>query len=353
MAERSALTQVVQLAAESSPGTENTTADEFVELSSVGIEPSPSVEMDRFRPMGQKYQAFTALGKETVSANVSGRATYTELVYPLSSIVATPTPATVAGGSTATSWVFESDANDADTYTTYTVKHGDSNFYDDFLHGLFTELSFSFTRNSVDLSGSLMGKAMDTSATSGTAAALSGSASKLSLIPVLPTQVSVYLDDVSGTIGTTKLSRVLSADWSLGSRFSPVWPIDAALGTTFAAMIESEPDLTASLSMMADDDGMELLHDLRDGDRKLLRIEATGAQIDAGATAAEDKVLRLTIDTCVEFVDSGGFNDNDGVYTVDWSMIGVVDTASKIGTANGLPFSIEVINELTSLDPSA
>ena len=47
------------------------------------------------------------------------------------------------------------------------------------------------------------------------------------------------------------------------------------------------------------------------------------------ATDADYDNYRLRIDTCVEFTDTGGFNDNDGIQSVDWNMVGVVDTAKR------------------------
>lgn len=337
MAERSSLTQVVQIAPESTAGTAVTTG--FKQMRSLSIEPSPSVEMDQFRPAGQKYKSFTVLGKEWVTASMSGRATFTEIVYALSSVIDAPTITTPASATLARSWVFESDENNDDAPKTFTVRHGSSLIADEFTYGLVNEFGFNFTRSSIEVSGSMMGKALDTS---GVSLASGGDLTSLALIPVIPTQVSIYLDDSAANLGDTKLTRVLSAEWSLGSRFSPVWPIDASLEATFAAIIESEPDLTCSLSMEADSNGVALLSAMRTSTRKFLRIEAIGAEIDAAGTAP-NKNYRLTIDTAVEIVDTPGFSDNDGVYTIDWNFVGVVDeTWTKA-------FSIEVINKLTAL----
>jgi hypothetical protein len=343
VAERSSLTQIVQLAVETTPGVAVT--DGFKQLQSIGIEPSPTVEMDRFRPMGQKYQSFTTLGKEWVQAALSGRLTYTEIVYMLSSIVDTATITTPGGATLARNWNFQSNPTNDDAYKTFSVKHGSSVRADEFTHGLVTELGFQFSRNSVEVSGSMLGKALTDNAVLATTGGVGtapdpGLDAALALVPVIPTQVSIYLDDSSGALGTTKLTRALSADWSLGSRFAPVWPIDAALGTGFAAIVETEPDLSVSLSLEADTQGMARLPEMRNGTTKYLRIEAVGAEIDGGAAD-----YKFTLDTCVEIVDTGGFNDNEGIYTVDWQFVAVNDPSWGTGKA----FDINVVNLLTAL----
>lgn len=334
MAERSSLNQVVQMALESTPGTAVTTG--FRQFQSIGVSPSVAVEVDQFRPAGQKYKGFTTLGKEWTTASISGRATYTELVYFLSSVIDTATITTPAGTTGARKWTFVSDPTADDVPKTFTVRHGSSVRAEEFSYGLVNEFGLNFTRSSVEVTGSMMGKNMDT-ATLASGGSLSAS---LSLVPVLPTQVSVFMDDTTAALGGTRLTRVTNAEWSLGSRFNPVYPLDSDNGTTFAAMIESEPDLTLNLTMEADSQGMIPLTALRAGTRKFIRIEAVGATFSAPDAAASYK---LTLDTAVEVVDTGGFNDNDGLFTIDWSFVGVNDgTWAK-------PFQIEVTNLQTAL----
>jgi hypothetical protein len=313
MAERSTLNQVVQIGVETTSGT-SVAANK--RLTALSIEPSPSVEVDQFRPAGQKYQSFTALSKEWTQANLSGRLTYTEIIYLLSSIIDTTTPTTV--GTNGKKWTFVSDPVADDAPKTFTVEHGSATRADKFTYGMVNELTMSFNRQTAELSGSMMGKAMTDNIT------MTATPTVVALKPVLPTQVSVYLDTTSAGLGTTKLDRVLSVEWSLGSRFNPIYPLDSSLSNTFAAVIESEPDLSVSMTLEADDEGMARLTDLRAGTRSYLRIEAVGAALPAPDAANNYK---LTVDTAVEIVNTGGFNDNDGLYTIDWQMVGVVDSA--------------------------
>jgi hypothetical protein len=311
MAERSALNQVVQIGVESTPGTSVAAGRR---LQAIGIEPSPSVEMDQFRPMGQKYRAITTLGKEWVEASISGRGSYTELVYLLSSVVDTATIATPGGATDARTWTFTPDSFDDDVPKTFTVEHGSGVRADKLVYGLVTELGMAFNRSSIEVSGSMMGRAIEDGIT------LTGSPTTVDLIPIIPTQVSVYMDDASGDLGTTKLTRVISADFSLGSRYAGVWVLDAA-NPSFVNHIESEPDLSLNLTLQADAEGMALLTNLRDSETKFIRIHAVGVAdgIEAGYE------YEFTLDLAGKISDTGGFSDQDGVYAIEFNFVGVHD----------------------------
>lgn len=349
MAERTTLNQVIQIGVETTPGTAVAATKRMAAMS---IEPSPNVEVDQFRPAGQKYRTLTSMGKEWVQASVTGKGTYTEMVYPLSSIVAPAVITTPSGGVDARNWQFISSPFADDNGKTFTVEHGDGTYHGEFANGVFTEFGLSWSRSSVDISGSMMGTAFVLTGSQ------TGGLDQVDLVPVLPTQTTVYLDATDATFGAAvTLDRVISAEWSLGNRYAPVWPINAALGTGYAAVVESEPDLSVNLTLDAQDaatkasgieGGLDILVDyLRQSEKFWLRIESVGALIDTngvnGATA--DVPYTLTVDTCVEAVDTGGFSDTDGLQTMDFSFVGITDTDWGSGQA----FEINAISTLTAL----
>jgi hypothetical protein len=158
----------------------------------------------------------------------------------------------------------------------------------------------------------------------------------LALEPVIANQVSIYIDTTSGGLGGTKLTRALSAEWHLGSRYNPLWVLDAA-NTSWVAAVETAPDLTFNLTVEADSEGMGQLTNLRSGDTVWARIEAVGDRIESTF------YNKLTIDMPVKLVGTGGFSDQDGVYAVEWNFVGVYDSTW------GKPFDINVRNTLTAL----
>lgn len=326
MPERSSLNQVVQVGVETTAGTAVAANKRLTALS---IEPTISSEIDTFRPTGQKYNSLTALSKEWTEADLSGRATYTEIIYPLSSVINTATMGTNPSTNTRL-WQFNSSSTADDTPKTFTVECGSGVRAHKFAYGVVNEFGISFSRDSVELSGSMIGRAITDNIV------LTSSPTSVALIPVLPTEVSIYMDDTQGGLGTTKLTRALSAEWNIGSRFGPVWVLDAA-NNSFVALVETEPDLTLDLTVEADAQGMGLLTQLRSGATKWIRIQAVGAIAEAAVN------YKLTIDMACKLSDTGGFSDEDGVYAIEWNMVGVHDTTW------GKAFTVEVINMLTAL----
>lgn len=326
MAERSSLNQNVQIGVETVAGTAVAATKR---LQSIGIEPSLSVAGSPFRPIGSKFHSLNTIGKEWVEASITGRGSYTELQYMLASVMTTPTITTASG---VTTWVFTPQNRADDVPKTFTVEHGSSVRAGRFSYGLVTEIGMTLNRDNIEVSGSMIGRALE----DGVSMTSSGVTSP-ALVPILPTQVTAYLDDTSAALGTTKLSRAIGMEFRLGSRFGPVWVLDAA-NPQFVNHIETEPDLSATLTLQADTQGMGLLNSMRSGVNKFLRIEAIGGNIGATATP-----YRLTIDMACTISDTGGFSDSDGVYAIEFTALGVNDaTWNKAVT-------VTLVNDITAL----
>jgi hypothetical protein len=348
--ERSSLTNIVQLGLETTPGD---SVQPTKRLTSIGIEPTVNAEIADFRPAGSKYRSITALGKEWVEASVSGQPTYSELMYPMSSVLSKPT---TIGNGTTTPYIhtFVSSSVAADDIATYSVQHGDNTnagFRESFVNGIFTELSLQFSRNGIDMSGSMIGKDMRST---GNDDALhetwNTSPTLLPLVPLLPTEIDVYLSDTyyDDPDDATKLDRVTGASWSLGSRFNPMWVLDSTL-PSFLTHIEAEPSLSAGISVEADDFGMGLFTTMRSGDEKFLKIVARSAT-DANTSGTIFK-QSMMIDMPVRIANTQGFSDEDGLFAIGWDFLGTTtgngDWAAGPGAGNAV--CISLVNKQATL----
>lgn len=325
MPERSSISQVVQLGVEATPGTAVAASKR---LQSMGIEPSPNLETSQFRPAGSKYNTLSIAGKEWTTAAITGRPVFDEIIYPLASVLTTPV---VSGAGVAKTWTFTPSAVSEDNPKTFTVEQGSAFRAHRFVQALVTAFSLSFTRDAIEMGGTMLGEAIEDGI------AMTGAPTVLPLVPVVPATVCVYLDDDFGDLGTTKLSRLLALEWGIADRFGPLWTIDCD-EDSYAATIEQAPNLTTGMTMEADAAGMGLLVTARAGATKYMRIEAIGPVIDAGPDT-----YRLRIDMPVKVTETGGFSDEDGVYAVQWSTTGVDD-----GDFGG-PLEVEVVNTTTAL----
>lgn len=334
MAERSAISQVVQLGVEVTPGTSVAASKR---LQSLGFEPSPQATVSQFRPTGSKFQSLAILGQEWVEADLTGRATYDEIIYPLASVLTTPSAPTEVGGagSAARQWVFKPANNTEDTPTTFTIEHGSAVRAAKFTYGLVNEFGMSINREAVELSGSMIGRRI----TDGVV--LTASPTFLPLIPVTPNSFDVFVDNTDGALGTTKLGRLLSMDWNIGDRFNPVWVIDSAQNS-WVAHVETEPTFGCAMVLESDSAGMAFLDYLRNNTTKFVRIKATGGGISPGTSN-----YSFQVDMPVKVVDTGGFDDTDGLHTINWSFVNVADSTFDAGAGGGL--KVTVINTRTAL----
>lgn len=337
MAERSSLTQAIQIGIETTPGTPVAATKR---LSALGIAPSITVTNATFRPTGSKFNAVSALGKEWTTSALSGSATYTELIYALASVIGN---ANVVNTANVYTWGFTANPYTSDNVQTYTIEHGSSVRADQFSYGLITEFNMTFNRENVSLGGSMMGRAI----VDGFSMTSAASVTALPLVPVIPTQVSVYLDNEGGSFGTTKLTRMISTEFAMAARFAPLWVLDAA-NPSYVTHIETAPDSHVAMTLEADAQGMGLLNNLRAGDVHLLRIRAIGANIAGGSTP-----FSLTIDQKILITATGGFSDASGVYAIEFTgtsvYTGTGTNPSYGGSTANSALGITIVNNIASL----
>jgi hypothetical protein len=335
MAERSTISQAVQIGVESTPGTPVAAPRR---LGSIGVELGIQANITTRRPIGQKYANLAVLGKEWAEGDVSGSPFYTELPYLFASIFSNPTvtPVPLTGGdpSGATRWVFGTSNFDADAPRTFTIEQGDSVRAHRSSYGLLTDLSMSWSREDMEFDGTMLARRIEDGI------ALTPNAIMLPQVPVRPSELSVYLDTDAAQIGTSKLTRAISGEVGIGSRFTPVWVVDAAQNS-FVNHVESEPEVTFSLVQQANAEGMTNLERMRSGGTAFLRLEAVGPKI--AENGANDIFHRMIIDVAGQITEPNNFGDEDGVYGVEWGFGAVFSPEA------GFAVRAEVITTTTAL----
>lgn len=328
MAERTSITQITQIGVEATPGTAVAATKR---LQAVSIEPGIKAEVQSFRPMGGKFPVLAALGKEWTEAKISGQAVYTDLVYLLASVLAYQAPEQVEPGTgKAYRWAFTPGQSAEDTVKTFTVECGSGVRAGRFAYGLVTALGLKVSRGGVEVSGSMLGQRYADNKE------LTSQATAIEPVPVLPTQVDVYIDDTAEDLGTTKLLRVPSVEFEISDRFGPLWVLNSE-NDSWATHVETVPKATLKLLVEADAAGMALLTAMRAGAKKFVRVQATGAEIETGNS------YELTLDLCGTVTEVGEFSDEDGVYAVEWTLSATYDATW------GQALTVEVVNELSGL----
>ncbi len=323
MAERSGLLQGVQVAIEATSGV---SLPANKRLAATSIDPGIKVNVNDFKPMGNKYTTITAIGKEWVEAKISGQLCYTDFVYLAASGLQYTAPVQ-QGATTAYMWANTPGQTAEDTVKTLSVEVGGTVRAHKFSYGLVTGLGYSITREKCEIKGTMIGQRITDGIT------MTASPTAIALQPVLPTQIDVTADALVANIGVTKLLRVLSIDFENNSRADAVWAIDSAQ-TSFAATVETEPKSTFKMKMEADAAGMAYLTTLRASSSMFIRVKATGPMIATPYTYVWQH------DLCVQVTDASSFSDDNGVYAVEWTFMPVFDSgwgkAMVFNTTNAL-----------------
>lgn len=157
-----------------------------------------------------------------------------------------------------------------------------------------------------------------------TTATPGGAPSSTALIPISPSEVSVYLDDSAAALGTTKLLRDFTVGFEIADLFNPVWPLNAAK-PSFDGHVITKPNPTATLSVGNDAVGRQLVDVMRSGATKYMRVEGVGPLVEAGQS------YLFRIDLAGKISDAPSMADADGVSTLDWTMRMVHDSVWNAG----------------------
>lgn len=335
MAERATVTTVTQIGVESTAGT---AVAANRKLSATSIDISPSVDFDKFTPAGSKYETLSQPTMEFVEGSIEGRVAFNDLAYLLSGLLTTSAAvtqimdsATPTGGYT---WSFTPSSSADDTPKTFTIERGNAVRAHRAPFGMINELTLNFDRGGAPtVGGSVIAAALEDGVT------LTSSPTSVLPVPALITGVDVYMDATSGALGTTKLARLRSAEWTLGDRFNPVWVIDSSK-TSFVDKVEGQPSATFGITAEADAQGMGLLTTMRAGTTKFIRLKCTGPNIYTGGVTVNHS---LTIDMACKVGDTGSFDDDDGLQVFDWTFDLVHDTTW------GKALTVTLINTLSAL----
>src|SRR6266542_8909 len=201
MPEVASISSAIQIGPETTPGT-SVAASKL--LSYLSLEPGIELAFNRYRPMGQKVAGAITPGQDSTSWGVSGQGSYSELVYPLCSVLTNVTPTTV--DTTAKLWTFAPAARTEDTIKTYTVEAGSATRAQKATYVLFTGVELTFNRtDGITLGGSAIGQQIQDGIT------LTATPTAVEDKPILPTHLDVYIDATSAGLGTTKLTRDFNA----------------------------------------------------------------------------------------------------------------------------------------------
>lgn len=152
MAERASVLQRSQVGPETTPGTA-VAATKRLGATSIQIQPAGNI--NRFAPMGEKFDTIAAMGREWAELAINGYGSYNDIAYLLNGLVRQTTPVQ-QGGSAAYLSTFTPRSAQEDIVQTFTVEQGELSAGGRAVrcpYGLFTNLQLNWSREAVNVSG--------------------------------------------------------------------------------------------------------------------------------------------------------------------------------------------------------
>ena len=292
-----------------------------------------------YRATGRKYPAEQEENQEWTSGTMDGNLDYNGLVYPLSGIAGAATIGAADSSATAKLWTFKPPIAGNTSAKTFSFEQGDSIRARKFAYGLFTKFGYKGDRTSFTCSAELIGQLL----TDGIS--LTSTPTAIALAPVVANQVDIYMDTTSGDIGTTKLTGVISVEYSMESVYGPAWFLNRA-NPSWSSHVDMEPKSTFKLMVQADAQGMGFLDQLRSGDTLYFQVNAQGQQIASDGGGGSDPVYQSFVHEFAAKLDKPDkWSDSSGIYAIQWNTQIVEDLAWNSGTAQ----QFKLINLLTAL----
>lgn len=332
MADRMLVSEQVQIGIESTAGT---AVVPTIQFGGLNIDIDTALEVDEFKPSGQLPVAIVAPRQEWAEGSLSGFPTYTEIAYPISNVLGAATITTPSGATNARRWLWEPDESTPWAPKTWTLRRGVAGgTAEEAAYVLLSGLGLSFSRTAApEISGDLFARRLDYTASLATTGITSRA-----LVPILPSQIDVYLDATSGGLGGTQLTRDFAFEWSISDLYNPIWTLNSSL-PSFAAHSIQAPTIEAMLRVGNDSVGTGLVANMREGSTVWVRLQANGGtdSIESGQDYS------LTIDVPLKVMSAPSRADEDGLSVLEWSFRNVHDATW------GKWVSIELITDFAAL----
>lgn len=306
MPERTTVTQVVQIGAEVTPGT---AVAANRQLPSLLLDTSIEGSFTQIDAQGFKFPTLFAPGKEWTAAKWSmNTPTYDELIYMLWSHLSFSAPV-VQGATTAYKCSTPVLSTSEDTIKTLTIEQGSALRAHKMAYAIVTDLSIKGDRDKVTADGSILAQQLTDGIT------LTAAPTVIPQVPMLPNTFDVFIDATSGGLGATKLTRLLSWEFSSKNRFAPVWTVNSAV-PSWTVPVEQEIGQSFKVLIEADATGMALLPIMRVGTTQFLRLKSTSTVLAGTAIP-----YAMQIDLAVQVMTTPKqFKDTGGVYAIEFTF---------------------------------
>lgn len=329
---RGTVNRVVQIGVETVPGT-GVPANKS--LPTMSIELTRELTNKQYRSLGYKAVTATKITQDWCSGKLTGPLNYTEIVYPLATLV-TPVITTPPSGILARQWLFTALAQGADANKTLTIQEGDATAASQAVNCILTQFGIDYKEDEATISGTILGQNLLT-------ASLTGSPTAVALSPIGPREIDIYMDPIGGTIGTTKITDALTASFGLSNKQGPKWVLNTA-NPSYKETVELVPAMSGMIQTEHNAQSRAIYDAITASSNpyKLVRFKSTGPLIETVAGPLS-YFYTVTVDFVAQVMATKQA-DAQGVWAYDYELVPEYHT-----TYGNKLWEITILTSLTAL----
>lgn len=287
----------------------------------------------QYRAQGFKFNTTSSLQRAWQKGSYDGPITFTELIYPLSSLYGTPVPTTPVGGTTARRWSFLPPTTGQNLIQTYTLEEGDATAATQSPGVAFTSISLDFGADDISMKGSMIGPL-------GTTTTLTAAPTVLQQIVGQAIGVDMYIsttytNEAALFVDANKLTDAYGASFDTGDSLDPRFVLNTAY-PAYKDLVEKPADLKFSFMTEYNAQARALYTSALQNAFRYVGVRVLGPVIEGTIYNSIELVVACSI-TPNKREDAGG------VWGYSYNATPVVD--NTLGSA----FKINVVNNVAAL----
>lgn len=277
-------------------------------LNDIKMVPKPQFETDPFMGSGMEVPSVMILNDDFTNFDVTGRLSYTSLMFVLSSLFGAPVSTPVAGSIGAFDHVWEYDGKTPIVPVSYAVDYGVATSLRRTLGVVFNNLTAGVNRGALEFGSAAFGKDLQVMTAPDT------DATDVAPKPIFPLHFDIYADNswADALAGTTKLLALYNYSLGIGDRLERSRPVNSTRSSD-NVYIREDQEHTISLRMGADAAGEGMLSNIRNGVMKFVRAKASGQQIVAGANFEFEAITSMLVS------GTDGYDTESGIHVLTWN----------------------------------
>ncbi len=299
-------------------------------LPSLSFSFKEEVEHKETRTHGSLFNNTSRVHRQYASGSFEGPLSYTEIIYPLSSMCRKVAPTTPAGATNVRQWLFKPNPRGGNPYQTFTCERGDAEAAGIMAGAAFTDLEIDFAEKDLSVKGGMIGQSPVTGA-------LTANPTLIGRKEAGANEVDVFISTSLATLfnAGNKVTDAMKENLKIGKNKGPKF-VHNTDHKSYKDLITLPTDLSFELMQEHNAQSRALYDAIKTDNFRYVGVRCTGPQIEAGHNFLIETTIALHF-----YPDTD--EDLDGVWAYKYMGVPVEDAA--LGSA----YQIRVVNNLQSL----